>query len=121
MKALACPGAALLLCLTQAAGMHSLRSAPAADDPPPRTSFSDPHEAVVVDNRAVDDDKLPGHRAGYHGLGSLKHDKQPRNLFVPSYAGLNFEHIHDGTVQDSKVLFEPRNAPMQLRVIADLM
>ncbi|HKI70979.1 MAG TPA: prolyl oligopeptidase family serine peptidase [Verrucomicrobiae bacterium] len=137
MKALACPGAALLLCLTQAAGMHSLRSAPAADDPPPRTSFSDPHarftvpdkpyvvlrrgplEAVVVDNRAVDDDKLPGHRAGYHGLGSLKHDKQPRNLFVPSYAGLNFEHIHDGTVQDSKVLFEPRNAPMQLHVIDD--
>src|SRR2546430_1531304 len=137
MKALACPGAALLLCLTQAAGMHSLRSAPAADDPPPRTSFSDPHarftvpdkpyvvlrrgplEAVVVDNRAVDDDVLPGHRAGYHGLGSLKHDQQPRNLFVPSYAGLNFEHIHDGTVQDSKVLFEPRNAPMQLRVIDD--
>ena len=127
----------MLLCLTQAAGMHSLRAAPAAEDPPPRTSFSNPHarfnvpdkpyvvlrrgtlEAVVVDNRAVDDDVLPGHRAGYHGLGSLKHDQQRRNLFVPSYAGLNFEHIHDGTVQDNKVLFEPRNAPMQLRVIDD--
>src|SRR5207245_708319 len=78
-----------------------------------------PLEAVVVDNRAVDDDVLPGHRAGYHGIASLKHDTQRRNLFVPSYAGLNFEHIHDGTVQDSKVLFEPRNAPMELRVIDD--
>src|SRR5438132_11967240 len=92
MKAPSCPGAALLLCLTQAAGMHSLRAAPAADDPPPRTSFSDPHarftvpdkpyvglrrgplEAVVVDNRAVADGVLPGHRAGSHGLGSLHPD-----------------------------------------------
>lgn len=76
-------------------------------------------EAVVVDNRAVDDAVLPGHRAGYHGLASLKHAKQPRNLFVPAYAGLNFEHIHDGTVQARKVLFEPRHAPMELRVIND--
>jgi hypothetical protein len=70
---------------------------------------------VVVDNRAADDDVLPGHRAGYHGLASLKHAHQPRNLFVPSYAGLNFEHIHDGTLQDNRVVFEPRNAPIQLR------
>ncbi|MHC4398574.1 MAG: hypothetical protein ACYTG0_02730 [Planctomycetota bacterium] len=73
--------------------------------------------AVVVDNRAVDDDVLPGHRAGYSGIASLEHAKRPENLFVPSYAGLNFEHIHDGTVQDRKVLFEPRNWPMELRVI----
>ena len=72
-----------------------------------------------MDNRAVDDDVLPGHRAGYHGVASLRHDRQPRNLFVPAYAGLNFEHIHDGTVQARDVLFEPRNAPMELRRIDD--
>lgn len=74
-------------------------------------------EAVIADNRAVDDAVLPGHRAGYHGVASLKHDRQQRNLFVPAYSGLNFEHIHDGTVQQREILFEPRNAPMQLRVI----
>tara|TARA_A100001037_G_scaffold173976_1_gene156054 strand:+ start:346 stop:1263 length:918 start_codon:yes stop_codon:yes gene_type:complete len=74
-------------------------------------------EAVIVNNRAVDDEVLPGHRAGYSGVASLKHRKNGRNLFVPSYAGLNFEHIHDGTVQSRGVLFEPRQAPMELRVV----
>ena len=74
-------------------------------------------EAVIVDNRAVDDEVLPKHRAGYSGVASLTHANRRANLFVPSYAGLNFEHIHDGTVQDRKVLFEPRNAPLQLRVV----
>ncbi len=73
--------------------------------------------AVVVDNRAVDDEILPGHRAGYSGLASLTHRRRTDNLFVPAYAGLNFEHIHDGTVQERSVLFEPRHAPMELRVI----
>ena len=112
-------------------------AAPPPAEPPPRTSLANaavrfnvpakPYavlrhgsiETVVVDHRAVDDAVLPGHRAGYSGLASLKHDRQPRNLFVPNYAGLNFEHIHDGTVQPRDVLFEPRNAPMQLRVIDD--
>jgi len=110
-------------------------SALGADPAPKRTTLLDPSieyrvakkpyvvlkraevEAVVVDNRAVDDDVLPAHRAGYSGIASLKHAKRPENLFVPSYAGLNFEHIHDGTVQDRKVLFEPRNWPMELRLI----
>ena len=76
-----------------------------------------PLRVVVVDNRAVDDPVLPGHRAGYHGIGSLVHESQPRNLFVPSWSGLNFEHVHDGTTQSHDVLFEPRRAPMELRVI----
>jgi hypothetical protein len=72
-------------------------------------------EAVVVDNSAVDDEVLPGHRAGYNGVGLLRHRQRPENLFVPSVAGLNFEHILDGTSQEREILFEPRHAPMQLR------
>ncbi|HNQ88073.1 MAG TPA: hypothetical protein PKM73_05620 [Verrucomicrobiota bacterium] len=63
----------------------------------------------------------PGHtvllHSGYSGLGALRHERQARNLFVPAYAGLNLEHILDGTQQERAVLFEPRNAPMELRVI----
>lgn len=76
-----------------------------------------PIEAVVVDNRAVDDQVLKGHRARYSGLAWLKHEKRAENLFVPAYAGLNFEHIHDGTTQANEILYEPRNAPMELRVV----
>lgn len=74
-------------------------------------------EAVIVDNRAVNDEVLPGHAAGYSGVAALRHVRQPRNLFVPAYAGLNFEHIHDGTTQPRDVLFEPRRVPMELRVL----
>jgi Peptidase of plants and bacteria len=106
-----------------------------AAEPPPRTTLSDPAikftvpekpyvvlrrgaiEAVIVDNRAVDDAVLPGHKAGYHGVASLKHERQPRNLFVPAVSGLNFEHIHDGTTRARDLLFEPRRAPMMLRAI----
>ena len=74
-------------------------------------------EAVIVNNAAVDDGKLPGHRGGYSGLASLKRGGTDKNLFVPSYAGLNFEHIHDGTSQPREILFEPRHALMELRLI----
>jgi hypothetical protein len=70
--------------------------------------------AVIVNNEAVDDAVLPGHRSGYSGVASLTHRRQGRNLFVPLYAGLNFEHIHDGTTQPRDILFEPRNAPMEI-------
>jgi hypothetical protein len=76
-------------------------------------------EAVIVDNSAVDEDALHGHRAGYSGVAALRHSGRRENLFVPAYAGLNYEHIHDGTTQDRKILFEPRNAPIQLRLIDD--
>ncbi len=73
--------------------------------------------AVIVDHREVNDDVLPGHRAGYSGIASLTSEKRRENHFVPAVSGLNFEHIHDGTTQDRKILFEPRNVPMELRVV----
>jgi hypothetical protein len=108
-----------------------------AQDPPARTTLSDssirytvperpfvvlrrgPIEATIVDNRAVNVEMLTDHRAGYSGVAALKHKDQPRSVFVPQYAGLNFEHIHDGTLQDDAVLFEPRRARMELRSIND--
>lgn len=74
-------------------------------------------QAVIVDNREVNDDVLPGHKSGYSGVASLTSATRRENHFVPAVSGLNFEHIHDGTVQDRKLLFEPRNVPMELRVI----
>lgn len=73
--------------------------------------------AIFVDNAPLDLDILPGHRGGYNGLASLTHRQRSENLFVPSLAGLNFEHIHDGTTAGLKEKFEPRKFPMQLRIV----
>ena len=131
MKQRVVSGAALF-CLLLACG-----SVLVGAEPTSRTTLSDPSlkfsvpvkpyvalmrgdiEAVIVDNRAVDDDVLPGHKAGYSGVASLKHKQQARNLFVPTYAGLNFEHVIDGSLQDRTILFEPRSIPMELRVLND--
>ncbi len=71
--------------------------------------------AIVGDNAASGE-----HRAGYNGLWRLQHRGMSRSLFVPTYAGLNHEHIFDG-VQNHRheVFFEPRVAPMELRRLAE--
>jgi hypothetical protein len=67
---------------------------------------------VVADNEAYG----PDHRAGYNGVAELRLGTgNARNLFVPLYAGLNFEHIFSGEVISfGWNIFEPRRAPMQL-------
>ncbi|MEX2212996.1 MAG: hypothetical protein WD768_02640 [Phycisphaeraceae bacterium] len=121
---------AFAICMMPAFTAHG------ADAPKPRTTLSDkalrytvpdkPYailkrgdiEAIIVNNEAVNDDVLKDHRAGYSGVAALRHVKRNENLFVPGIAGLNFEHILDGTAhEDRKTQFEPRNWPMELRVI----
>ncbi len=76
--------------------------------------------AVIGDNAADGE-----HRAGYNGVWRLIHRTEPTNLFVPTVAGLNLEHIFDGDKELSdvegarKIFFEPRNAPMEFRKISD--
>lgn len=76
-----------------------------------------PITAIIVDNHAVDVPELPKHRAGYNGVASLRHERSAANLFVEGIAGLNFEHIHDGTMAVNAEKFEPRRSPMELRVV----
>lgn len=74
--------------------------------------------AVIGDNEAKGE-----HRAGYNGLWSLAHRTEPTNLFVPTVAGMNFEHIFDGDTQDpagaSDIFFEPRKAKMTFKKVSD--
>jgi hypothetical protein len=76
-----------------------------------------PITAVVADNAAGESEVLPKHQKRYNGIAALRHEAQPRNLFVPNYAGLNLEHYHDGTNRVNANRFEPRDAAMELRVI----
>jgi hypothetical protein len=74
--------------------------------------------AIVGDNAAHGE-----HRAGYNGLWSLMHTKEPTNLFVPTVAGFNLEHIFDGETLDgmpnqSDIFFEPRRAKMTFRKLS---
>jgi hypothetical protein len=70
--------------------------------------------AIIGDNEAKE-----AHRAGYNGLWSLTHKVEKSNLFVPTVAGLNLEHIFDGETLDpkgeTKIFFEPRNVPMEFK------
>ena len=64
--------------------------------------------AVVADNAAYGKD----HRKGYSGLSELYHGSSKRTLFVPAYAGLNYEHIFSGdSTSYGWNIFEPRIAP----------
>lgn len=71
-----------------------------------------PITAVVSDNA-----RLPGKPAGYSGIVSLVHEAHPANLFVPSLSGLGLNQIFDGSPTPDEIAFEPRRAPMELRVI----
>src|SRR5262245_26038675 len=74
--------------------------------------------AIIGDNSAHGD-----HRAGYNGVWSLTHRAESDNLFVPTVAGVNFEHIFDGDKRDAdgsrKVFFEPRHAPVTFNKLSD--
>ncbi|MBM3877402.1 MAG: hypothetical protein FJ386_11860 [Verrucomicrobia bacterium] len=71
--------------------------------------------AVIGDNSADGE-----HRAGYNGVWSLRHRAGARSLFVPAVAGLNLEHIVSGEhLEDGKVFFEPRNAPMTFKQLSE--
>jgi hypothetical protein len=76
--------------------------------------------AVIGDNAAHGE-----HRAGYNGVHSLVHRSEAVNLFVPTVAGLNLEHIMDGDQElrdvngARRVFFEPRNSPMEFKKLSD--
>jgi hypothetical protein len=73
-------------------------------------------QATIADNSAHGAD----HKGGYSGVAELRHGESTRNLFVPAYAGLNFEHIFSGDGSSNGWdIFEPRRAPMQLVRVAE--
>lgn len=118
----------LLILLAALPGEHPFAAKTGTSLTDPKVRFSVPKEhhvrlqrslitTIVADNEAIDVPDLPGHRAGYNGLASLTYGQRTENLFVPAVAGLNFEHIHDGTRAVDKERFEPRRSSMELRVI----
>lgn len=72
--------------------------------------------AVLVTNSPLP----PSHDKGYNGLARLTYGKSS-SIFVPAYAGLNFEHIINGKIYEpwQTAMFEPRQHPMELRKIND--
>jgi hypothetical protein len=81
------------------------------------------HRAGDITAIIGDNDAHEQQRAGYNGVWSLTHRTETTNLFVPTVAGLNFEHIFDGERFDrdrtTTIFFEPRNARMTYRHISD--
>jgi hypothetical protein len=73
--------------------------------------------AIIGDNDAKGE-----HRAGYNGIWSLTHKTEPTNVFVPTVAGMNLEHVFDGETDDpagqSEIFFEPRSAKMAFKKVS---
>ncbi len=69
-------------------------------------------QVVIADNEAYGAE----HKGGYNGVAELRLGTgEAKNLFVPSYAGLNLEHIFSGDATSfGWNIFEPRRAPMHL-------
>ena len=61
------------------------------------------------------------HMPGYNGLWSLSSVHRPQNLFMPRVAGLNYEFIFDGELQDDlrRFSFHPRSCPIEFAVVDD--
>ena len=79
--------------------------------------------AWIADNR-----QLGVHRRGYNGVAALVPRASGNNLFVPTYAGLNYETIsltgmptyrHEPTKHGHQSKFEPRNEAMQIESADD--
>jgi len=85
----------------------------------PHDTFRAGDITAIIGDNSVDDE----HRAGYNGVWNLSHKAESTNLFVPTVAGLNFEHIFDGDKRDTdgsrKIFFEPRTAPMTFKRLSD--
>ena len=98
-------GIALLIPLAAQSGGE-----PAADHTAPLDT--DKLHVLIADNEAYGTE----HRAGYNGVAELRRGPgDQKNLFVPTYAGLNLEHIFSGDAASfGWNIFEPRRFPMQL-------
>jgi len=110
------PGWLLLMCVTSLlplSAAEATKVAAALHRAPLETGKL---RVVIADNEAY----APTHQAGYNGVAELRlaGANQP-NLFVPLYAGLNLEHIFSGDAASYRWhIFEPRQAPMELRRIS---
>jgi hypothetical protein len=71
--------------------------------------------AIVVDHTTIDPPMRRRRYGQLSGVVSLLRSGQPENLY--NLAGLNFEHIHDGTLAVKRDIFEPRTTPMELRKV----
>ena len=76
---------------------------------------------VVVGDNEAGTGAHAGHATGYNGVWSLTSAHAPQNCFVPSYAGLNLEHLMDDLfmTQEGGEIFEPRKHTMTLARLSE--